>query len=329
MRPKVVVTHWVHPEVIALLENAADVCANPTRKTPDREQIIEYARDADALMVFMPDIVDKAFLDHCPKLKIVAAALKGFDNFDLAELRRRGIWFTMVPDLLTNPTAELAVGLLLGLTRKILPGDDFVRSGSFRGWRPELYGSGLYGRAAAIIGMGAIGRAVAKRLAPFEMHLEYCDPAPLPESFESTCGLTRREFPDILKTADYVILCVPLSAQTFHLIDDNALGTMRSGSFLVNVCRGSVVDEMAVARAMNAGRLAGYAADVFELEDHRPAAAPRMTPATLLEDRENTLFTPHLGSAVADIRRKIEIRAAHNILQALRGETPVDAVNFR
>src|SRR5262245_14842161 len=202
MRPKVVITHWVHPEVIALLETTAEVCANPGRNTATREKVIEYCCDADALMAFMPDIVDAAFLDACPRLKIVAAALKGFDNFDVAELQRRGIWFTVVPDLLTAPTAELAVGLLIGLTRKILAGDELVRSGLFRGWRPELYGVGLSGRSAGILGMGALGLALAKRLAGFELQLYYYDPRRLNEVDERRLLLNYQPLPELLGAAD-------------------------------------------------------------------------------------------------------------------------------
>jgi phosphonate dehydrogenase len=326
MRPKVVVTHPVHTQVIALLETVAEVCANPNRKSPPREQVIEHCRDADALLAFMPDIVDAAFLDACPRLKIVAAALKGFDNFDVAELRRRNIWFTMVPDLLTAPSAELAVALLLGITRKILAGDEFVRSGQFRGWRPELYGAGLSGRSAGIIGMGAIGRALAKRLAGFEMEVAYYDPRRLNESEERRLALNHLSLAELLASADYVILCAPLTGATFHLIDAQTLASMRSGSYLINICRGSLVDETAVAAALESGHLGGYAADVFELEDLRRTDRPKTIPQPLIDCRDRTLFTPHLGSAVAEVRRQIELRAAENILQALRGETPADAL---
>src|SRR5271169_6894973 len=123
MLPKVVVTHWVHPETAALLQGAAEVVPNLTRDTLPRTEILARAKDADALMAFMPDSVDDAFLAACPRLKIVAAALKGYDNFDVAACTRRGIWFSIVPDLLTVPTAELAIGLLLGLTRNLAEGD--------------------------------------------------------------------------------------------------------------------------------------------------------------------------------------------------------------
>lgn len=179
MKPKVVLTHWVHPEIIELLSASADVIPNTTRETLPRSEVIARAKDADALMAFMPDSIDSAFLEECPKLRVIGAALKGYDNFDVNACTRHGVWLTIVPDLLTIPTAELTIGLLLGLTRHMLEGDRQIRSGHFQGWRPTLYGSGLTGKTLGIIGMGAVGRAIAQRLAGFEMNLLYCDPIPL------------------------------------------------------------------------------------------------------------------------------------------------------
>ena len=133
-KPKVVLTHWVHPEIIELLREKAEVVANPGRKTLPREVLLERAKDADALMAFMPDCIDETFLKACPRLKIIGAALKGFDNFDVDACTRHGVWLTIAPDLLTIPTAELTVGLVLGITRNMLEGDRHIRSGQFAGW---------------------------------------------------------------------------------------------------------------------------------------------------------------------------------------------------
>jgi phosphonate dehydrogenase len=326
-RPHVVITHWVHPEVVEFLSERCQVSANPTRKTRLRGEVLRMAKNADALMAFMPDIVDEQFLNACPRLKVVAAALKGYDNFDVPAMTRRGIWFTIVPDLLTAPTAELAVALLLGLTRRVLEGDEFVRGGDFRGWRPELYGADLSERLLGIVGMGAVGRAIALRLAGFGMEIHYYDSRRLRQSEEIDLGLNYLPLDELLSLSDFVILCVPLAANSFHLLNERTLAAMKPGSYLVNIGRGSVVDEQAVARALDSGQLGGYAADVFELEDAGRLNRPDSIPPTLLQNRSKTLFTPHLGSAVADVRRKIELRAALNILEALRGEIPRDAVN--
>lgn len=267
----------------------------------------------------MPDVIDKEFLDACPKLKVVAATLKGFDNFDVQAMNLRGVWFTIVPDLLTVPTAELAIGLLLGLARNILSGDRFVRSGEFTGWRPELYGTGLSGSTVGIFGMGAIGQAIARRLQGFETNLLYFDRRRLTEGRERSCGVAYLELEELLQVSDFVVLAVNLTPSTLHLFGVVTLQWLKRGSCLVNVCRGSVVDETAVANALESGQLAGYAADVFEVEDFARHDCPTVIPSELLQNTAHTLFTPHLGSAVADVRREIE----------LRGEKPNDAVNHQ
>ena len=326
-KPKVVLTHWVHPEIIELLREKAEVVANPGRKTLPREVLLERAKDADALMAFMPDCIDEAFLKACPRLKIIAAALKGFDNFDVDACTRHGVWLTIAPDLLTIPTAELTVGLVLGITRNMLEGDRRIRSGQFAGWRPELYGLGLYGRTAGIVGLGLVGRAVAERLKGFGMNLVYSDEISLPPDEEEQLGLTKVTFSGLLDSSDIVIPLLPLTDRTFHLFDRNALARMKKGSYLVNACRGSVVDEMAVVESLEKRHLAGYAADVFEMEDWIRPDRPRSIPKALLENTAQTFFTPHLGSAVDDVRIEIERYCARSILQALDGKIPEGKVN--
>jgi phosphonate dehydrogenase len=328
MKPRVVITHWVHDEVVRLLEESCEVIANHERESLSREEILRRTQDAQGIIVFMPDSIDDDFLAACPNLQIVAAALKGYDNFDVESCTRRGIWFTIVPDLLTVPTAELAVGLLIGLSRKMLDGDRFVRTGQFRGWRPKLYGTGLAGRCLGIVGMGIVGRAVAKRLSGFDMTLLYADPLSLPSQDEEAMKLRHVPLDVLLKLSDFVLLCVPLTADTQELIDERALAAMKPGSFLVNVCRGSVVDEQAVASALKSGHLSGYAADVFAFEDWVRTDRPQGIPEDLLEMRGHTFFTPHLGSAVDDVRRDIALAAAHSILQAFAGTKPQGAINM-
>lgn len=326
-KPKVVLTHWVHPEIVELLQEKADVLVNPDRKTLPREALLERAKEADALMAFMPDCIDEAFLQACPKLKVIGAALKGYDNFDVNACTRHGVWLTIAPDLLTIPTAELTVGLVLAVTRNMLAGDYHVRSGQFRGWRPELYGMGLHRRTAGIVGMGAVGKAVAERLSAFGMTLLYADQASLRIEEEERLGLTRVTFTELLNSSDIVIPLLPLTDQTYHLFDRKTLADMKRGSYLVNTCRGSVVDELAIVEVLENGHLAGYGADVFEMEDWIRPGRPRSIPAALLDNTTQTFFTPHLGSAVDDIRTEIERYCAMSILQALAGETPDGKVN--
>jgi len=327
MKPRVVITHWVHPEVIEFLNHSCEVVVNSSKETLPREEILRLTKDAEALMVFMPDSIDVDFLQACPKLKIIAGALRGYDNFDVDACTQRGIWFTIVPTLLADPAAELTVGLLLGLARRMLEGDEFVRSGQFAGWKPRFYSVGLKNRKLGIVGMGSLGQALAKRLLGFDMRLIYNDVQPLPAEKEKTLSLSYVSFESLLQESDFVVLMVPLITETFHLINRENLARMKPGSFIINPCRGSVVDEQAVADALDSGHLAGYAADVFEMEDWARADRPTSIPALLLNAKEKTFFTPHLGSAIHDIRRDIALEAAQNIIQALRGDTPQGAVN--
>ncbi|MBF0557810.1 MAG: hydroxyacid dehydrogenase [Nitrospirae bacterium] len=326
MKPLVVITHWVHADVIDFLRGSCEVMSNESRETLPRDEVLLRAQHAQAIMVFMPDRIDDGFLAACPDLKIVGAALKGYDNFDVEACTRRGIWFTIVQDLLTVPTAELTVGLVIALSRRFLEGDRYIRSGKFNGWRPILYGTGLAGRTLGIIGMGAVGQAVAKRLAGFEMKVLYSDSLPLPMNEEKAWGLTRVSLEELLAASDFVVPLVPLTEETKDLINARAIAQMRQGSFIINACRGSVVDEIAVADAVASGHLAGYAADVFEMEDWARTDRPAGIPSMLLEN-ERTFFTPHIGSAVDEIRYKIALEAAENIVQALNGERPKGAIN--
>ncbi len=326
-RPKVVITHRVHAPVKELLGRECDVVANEDVETWPRQKLIEVAHDADALLVFMPDLIDESLLADCPKLRVIAAALKGFDNIDVAACTRRGIWVAIVPDLLSSPTAELALTLTLGLTRNVLPGDHRVRSGEFRGWRPVLYGGGIVGRSVGIIGMGKLGQAFAKLLAGFNAKIHYYDPAPLSPVQEAIMGISRTTLDQLLSQSDVIVVLAPLTPATQHMINAQALAKMKPGTYLVNVGRGSVVDENAVAAALLSGHLAGYAADVFEMEDWaRPDHPERVAPA-LLAENGRTLFTPHLGSGVQSVRLEIELAAARSILQGLHGETPTGAIN--
>lgn len=327
MKPKVVITSWVYPQTLDMLRPHCELVANESRERLSRKEIISRCRDAVAVMTFMPDSVDDAFLAECPQLRLVACALKGYDNYDVEACTRRGIWITNVPDLLTIPTAELTIGLLIALTRNVLQGDRFVRSGQFNGWRPMLYGAGLTGRTLGIIGMGAVGRAIAARLQGYEMELLYSDPRPLSHELEARWGLRRVELGQLLSESDYVVPMVPYTPDTMHMINAASLSIMKQGAYLVNTCRGSVVDENAVADALASGKLAGYAADVFEMEEWVRPDRPQGIEKRLLIDTERTLFTPHIGSAVDSVRLAIEMEAATNIVQVLKGQVPQGAIN--
>lgn len=326
-KPRVVLTHWVHPEVLELLDTHCRVVANQTRHTLPREEVLARAREAEGLMVFMPDRIDAEFLRQCPRLKVIGAALKGYDNLDAAACSAAGVWLAIVPDLLTAPTAELAVALLLGLLRRLPEGARLVRGGGFSGWRPILYGTSLQESGVGLLGFGAVGRAVARRLAGFEAQLLYHDPKQASNADEVSLGVTWRSLPELLGESDVLLVSAPLTSTTRHLLDRQALALMKPGAYLINVGRGSVVEEAAVAEALQQGRLAGFAADVFEFEDWALPKRPAGIHPGLLAQPDRTLFTPHLGSAVDRARRDITLAAAENLLSGLAGRRPPGAVN--
>ncbi len=326
-RAKVVITHRVHAPVKQLLAEHYEVVANNSGESWPPAKLLEQARDAVGLLVFMPDKIGDAFLEHCPKLRVIAAALKGYDNIDAAACTRRGVWVTIVPDLLSQPTAELALALILGLNRNVVPGDRLVRSGKFQGWRPVLYGGGLIGKTVGIVGMGKLGQAFVRLLAGFNVKIIYHDPVHMSPVQEAFLGIARATFDQVLAQSDILVVMIPLTSPALHLINAETLARSKKGAYVVNVGRGSVVDEAAVAQALDQGRLAGYAADVFEMEDWARANHPSSIHPGLLAHADQTLFTPHLGTAVDRARLEIELSAARSILQALRGERPADAIN--
>ena len=326
-RPRVVVTHWVHPEVADFLSGFCDA-AIPSREEQvfPAEQVAELASEADGLIACMADHVDDAFLARCPRLRVVSATLKGYDNFDAGACTRRGVWLTVVPDTIIAPTAELAIGLAIGLMREIAAGDASVRGGGFAGWRPQLYGAGLSGATVGIIGMGQLGRAIARRLAGFEAVLIYYDERRLDAQAEQAMSVSGRSLEDVAGTSDVLIAALPLTDRTRRLVNAELIGRMRPGAFVVNVGRGSVIDEDAIAGALESGRLGGYAADVFAMEDWMLPSHPAAISGRLLR-HPRTLFTPHLGSAVDGVRRQMSLQAAHQVRQVLDGGQPDHAVN--
>ena len=319
--PRIVISNWVHDEVVARLRAIGDVDANRRRVPWPAQELVRRAAEADALLAFMPDHVDADFLKRCLRLKVVACALKGFDNFDVEACTDAGVWVTIVPDLLTNPTAELAVGLAIALARKLREGDALMRSGTFKGWRPVFYGKGLDRSVVGIVGMGAVGRGIAARLSGFGCRILGVDPVrDMPD------GVTAADLDVALIASDYLILAVPLTPATFHLIGREALKRLKPGALVINIGRGSVVDETAVVDALGAGTLGGYAADVYEMEDWALESRPRAVDPRLLA-YSSTVFTPHLGSAVDRVRLDIAMQAAEDIAAVLSGRRPRNAIN--
>ena len=257
----------------------------------------------------------------------MSATLKGYDNFDAHACAKRGVWLTIVPDTIIAPTAELTLGLLLGVMRRLREGDSHVRSGDFAGWRPHLYGASLEGSVVGIVGMGPLGQGVARRLAGFDSNVLYSDLHRLDEDRGRDLGVSHVELGHLVGRSDAIVVTLPLTAKTRRIVDAAVLARMRPGAFLVNVGRGSVVDEEAVADSLEAGRLGGYAADVFAMEDWAVPGRPSGIPERLLQ-HPRTLFSPHLGSAVDDVRRAMSLQAARQVRQVLvEGRRPDHPVN--
>lgn len=321
-RPKILVTQRIHEEVRHRLSVHGDLDMNDSPDPWPRAEVIRRAAQASAIMGFMTDQVDRDLLHAAPQLEVVACALKGYDNFDVQACSQAGVWLSIVPDLLTEPTAELALGLAIGLARHIRQGDAYMRSGRFAGWRTHFFGTGLHGSVAAVVGLGHVGSAIVQRLGGFGCaRILGVDPGATIASVEPVLLATA------MQQADYLFVAAPLTTGTHHLIGNEQLTLARAGQLIINVGRGSVVDESAVTRALRSGQIAGYAADVFGCEDWQLPTRPRSVSPELLA-LDNTLFTPHIGSAVHAVRLAIEQSAADNIIAVLQGKTPPDAINM-
>lgn len=321
MSEHIVVTHPIHAEVAQRLAALGTVDINTAIEPWSREELAARLQRATAMMGFMTDRVDAGLLAQAPQLRIVACALKGYDSYDVDACTHAGVWVSIVPDLLTEPTAELAIGLGIGLARHVRAGDSLVRQGQYHGWRAQLYGGGLAGATVAVVGLGAVGRAIVDRLQGFGCaRLLGVDPL----SHDTRTVATDLE--TAMSAADYVFVAAPLVASSHHLIDAAVLARSKRGQYLINIGRGSVVDEHAVADSLAAGHLGGYAADVFEFEDWAWPGRPESIPPRLLA-QPATLFTPHLGSAVQSVRLAIEHCAADNIEAVLAGRIPPEAIN--
>jgi phosphonate dehydrogenase len=316
--PKVVVTNWVEEDALQPLHRlGATVAANRGREPWPNRDLRARLADADVMVAFMPDRVDADLLQAAPRLNLIACALKGHDNIDLAACRARNVAVTIVEDLLTAPGAELAIGSMIALGRHVLEADAFVRSGRHQGWRPQFYGLGLAGSTVGFLGFGAIGRAVAKRLRAFECArlLAYDLQQPPPEA-----GVSAATDEQVLSESDFIVLAMSLNDGSRQFVNRDRLSLVKPGALLINLARGSLVDEAAVADALEAGRLGGYAADVFAFEDWAVLDRPRAIEQRLLALRDRTLLTPHLGSAVAIVRRRIAEAAIGSVVAFLSGK---------
>lgn len=277
--------------------------------SPTEAQLIQAARDADALLSLLSDPITEQVLEACSNLKIVAQYAVGYDNIDIAAAEARGIVVTHTPDVLTDATADFAFALLLAAARRLLPADQFVRDGRFTRWETDLLlGTDLKGKKIGIIGLGRIGVAVARRALGFGMRVIYHSRSSANPTVERMVGARYVSLDHLLKESDVISLHCSLNAASHHLIDASAFAKMKPSAILINTARGAVVDEDALVEALKSGTIAAAGLDVFEDE-------PEVHPGLL--DLDNVILAPHLGSATVEARTKMARMCADSIIAAL------------
>jgi glyoxylate reductase len=317
--PRIVVTRRLPQAALDVLEEAGDVWLPDADRPLEAPELRAAVAGASALVTLLHDTVDAALLDAAGDgLRCVANVAVGYDNVDLGAAHERGVVVTNTPGVLTDATADLTIALMLAVTRRIGEGERLVRSERSWAWDLDfMLGEGIQDRLLGIVGLGAIGQAVARRAKAFGMQIAYAGRGEAQMELVAELGAKRLSLDDLLREADVVSLHVPLTSETRHLIDARRLGLMKPSAFLINAARGPVVDEAALVAALEEGVIAGAGLDVFEEE---PAVHPGL-PAL-----ENVVLLPHLGSATVETRTAMAVLAARNAAAVLAGEpalTPV------
>jgi len=308
IRPLLYVSRLLPLPVMATIQERFRLVQAPTEAAPTPAALRHGFARADAAICTLTDTVDDDLLSCAAHLKILANYAVGYNNIDLDAARRRHIVVTNTPDVLTDATADLTWALLLATARRVVEGDALLRSSQWTGWTPtQLLGMEVSGKTLGIIGMGRIGQAVAQRAKGFRMAVRYHShrsiPAP-PGAWES-CPLD-----ELLRESDFVTLHVPLNSETRHLIGARELSLMRPTAILINTSRGSVIDEAALAHALQSGTIAGAGLDVYEEEP----AVHRLLPSL-----KQVVLLPHLGSATVQTRVQMGVICLENIEAVLEG----------
>ena len=311
--PRILITRRLPSAVLAALEGAGEIDMYAGEGAMPADELRRRVADADALVSMLTDEITPALIDAAPTLKVVANVAVGYNNIDVPYARSRGVVVTNTPDVLTETVADFTWALILALTRRISEGERLLRRGDWKGWAFDfLLGSDVRGKQLGVVGYGRIGQAVAARASVFGMRVAYTSRREVSGAAGEWMSLDR-----LLVTSDVVSLHVPLSPETRHLIDRRALARMKRSAYLVNTARGPVVDEEALAWALESRLIAGAALDVYE---HEPVVHPGLLAL------ENVLLVPHLGSGTTETRTAMADLAARNVIAVLAGQPPLTPI---
>jgi len=317
---KVYVTREIPERGLKIIKKRFDVEVWPEYGPPLKEVVIDKVRDVDALVSLLSDSIDVEVFGAAPKLKIVAQMAVGFDNIDVKEATKRGVYVTNTPEVLTETTADFAWALLMSIARRVVEADRYVRGRRWKvGWHPSmLLGRDVHGATIGIVGAGRIGSAVARRAKGFNMKILYCGRKSRPE-LEKILGAKHVDLDMLLKQSDFVSIHVSLTKQTYHMIDKEKLRLMKKTAYLVNNSRGAVIDEKALCQALKEGWIAGAALDVFEQEP-----TPVTNPLLKLD---NVVLAPHISSSSHGTRSKMAKMVAENLIAFFERRIPPNLVN--
>ncbi|SCK59370.1 gluconate 2-dehydrogenase [Variovorax sp. HW608] len=319
-KPKVLVARSIFPETIARLEKHFEVEANQGDESWTKAQLIEKLKGKEGAFTTGSERIDAEVLDACPGLKICANMAVGYNNFDIDAMTARGVLGTNAPDVLTETTADFGFALLMATARRIAESEHFLRAGKWEKWSYDMFsGSDIHGSTLGIIGMGRIGQGIAKRGAHgFRMKVIYHNRSRLDANLEAECKAAFVGKEELLKTADHVVLVVPYTPASHHTIGAAEIALMKPTATLVNIARGGIVDDAALAVALREKRIAAAGLDVFEGE-------PKVHPELL--EVPNVVLTPHIASATVPTRRAMADLAVDNLIGYLVHNKPVTPLN--
>jgi glyoxylate reductase len=296
-----------------------DVAMHDSLRLLTKDEIIAGLAGCDALLPLLSDSIDAAVINSAPNLKIIANYGAGFNNIDLAAATARRIPVTNTPAVSTDATADLTWGLIIAIARRIVEGDKNARAGKFTGWAPLYHlGVEVSGKTLGIVGLGNIGKAVAKRAQGFDMRIVYNSRTRLTPAQEAELGVEYLPLDGVIGAADFLTFHVSYDPSMRHMLGAAQLAAMKPTAFLINAARGPLIDEAALLEALRAGTIAGAALDVYEFE-------PKITPG--LEKLDNVILCPHLGNATVETRDAMAALAARNIIAVLKGGRPLTCVN--